>query len=287
MGGIFTTGVSTVEQSTAIGHPASDAGHPPTSPHPIKQHLLMINALLAGLFLLIAWILSFFQETASLERLFTTLAFVTGGVPALRSVWASVRKWTINIDVLMLLGAGLAAIVGSMFEGAMLLFLFALSAGLERYALQRTQTAIHALRKLSPLEATLIKDGETCRVPLREVEIGATILIRPGEKVPLDGTVEEGASTINESAITGESIPRDAGLGDEVFAGTQNLDGRLIVRATRLVDDTTLARVISMVADAQHRPPRVQRLIDRIGPRYSIVVIAASIMVVIALREEA
>ncbi len=243
----------------------------------IANHIGFIIAVGSGMSLLIAWILSVSGGPKPLEGLFTLLAFSIAGIPALESVWGKLRTFTIDIDLLMLLGAGLAAYVGSPFEGALLLFLFALSGGLEAYALGRTQRAIVALRDLAPKVATVIEDGSLVRVSLRQVRVGACVLVRPGEKVPVDGTVLRGSSSVDESAITGESIPRDCGEGDTVLAGTQNVNGRLEVRVTKLAADTTLARIVELVTSARHHPARAQRLIDRIGPTYSIVVILAAV----------
>jgi len=238
-----------------------------------------IIAAAAGLFLLAAWTVQRFAGPAPLFWLFTLFAFAIAGVPAAQTVWSKLKRLRIDIDLLMLLGAGLAAWIGSPFEGALLLFLFALSGALEEFALRRTQSAIIALRELAPKFAMVLDECGSRRVPLRQVPIGGRILIRPGEKVPLDGTVEGGQSSVDESAITGESIPRDCAAGDTVLAGTQNLNGRLEVRVTKLVADTTLARIVHLVTEARHHPARAQRLIDRIGPTYSLSVIAAAFVV--------
>ena len=245
----------------------------------IAQHLGLIIAGSAGTCLLAALILSRTGGPEPLEHLCTFLAFVIAGLPALAAVREKVARLRIDIDVLMLLGAGLAAYVGNPFEGALLLFLFALSGGLEAYALRRTQRAIVALRDLSPTEATLIEGKTLNRVPLRQVPIGALLLVKPGEKVPLDGTVLRGGSSVDESAITGESMPRDCNVGDSVFAGTQNLNGRLEVRVTKLASDTTLAKIVELVTSARQRPTKAQRLIDRIGPVYSIAVVVGAVLV--------
>ncbi len=250
---------------------------------PISQRIAhqmgMIVAAGAGVCLFITWTVGRTGGPQPLQWLFTFLAFAIAGVPALETVWSKLKALRIDIDLLMLLGAVLAAYIGSPFEGALLLFLFALSGGLEEYALRRTQTAIVALRGLAPKDAIRIDGDTTVWVPLRQIPMGACILVRPGEKVPLDGTVIAGSSSLDESAITGESIPRDAGVGDTVLAGTQNLNGRLEVRVTKLAADTTLARIVHLVTEARHHPARTQRLIDRVGPTYSGVVIVAAITV--------
>ena len=247
----------------------------------IARHSDLIIAGGAGVCLLSAWILKLASVAPPLQNLLILLAFTIAGIPALSVVWGKLQKFRIDVDLLMLLGAGLAAFIGSPFEGALLLFLFSLSGGLEGFALQRTQRAIVALRKLAPTEATLLEDGETRRVPLRRVEVGATVLVRPGEKLPVDGEVIGGNSSVDESALTGESIPRDCQPGDTVYAGTQNLHGRLELRVTKKTTDTTLAKIVDLVTEARLHPARAQRLIDRIGPTYSIAVIASSVAVVL------
>ena len=248
----------------------------------VDRHMDLIIAVGAGLALATAWVLSMIDGPEPLRNLFILIAFAVAGTPALNKVWGKLRSLRIDVDLLMLLGAGLAAYIGSPFEGALLLFLFALSGGLESYALRRTQSAIVALRDLAPTEATLLEGTATRRVLLKRVPIGATVLVRPGEKLPFDGVVTGGSSSVDEAAITGESIPRACAVGDSVFAGTSNLDGRLEVKVTRLASDTTLARIVKLVTEARHHPAKAQRLIDRIGPAYSIIIISASIGVGLA-----
>lgn len=245
----------------------------------IERRMEMIIAAGAGLFLAAAWLISLFGGPGSLRNLFILLSFAIAGIPALTEVWDKVRQFRIDIDLLMLLGACLAAYIGSPFEGALLLFLFALAGAMESFSLRRTQAAIVALRELAPTDATVLRDGGQCRMALRQVSIGNVVLVRPGEKVPLDGEVVAGSSSVNESAITGESVPRECVVGDVVFAGTQNVDGRLEVRVTKLAGDTALAKIVELVTEARQHPARAQRLIDRIGPVYSLAVIGGSVAV--------
>jgi len=258
--------------------PSSEVFYTPSARR-IARHLSLIIAAASGAGLLAAWIISLTGGPQPLRNLFTLLSFAIAGIPALSQVWEKLSQFKIDIDLLMLLGAGLAVWIGSPFEGALLLFLFALSGGLEHFALRRTQSAIIALRKLAPTEAFVLEDGHPRRVPLRQVSVGACVLVKPGEKVPLDGEVVGGSSSVDESAITGESVPRECVIGHTVFAGTQNIDGRLEVRVTKTAADTTLAKIVKLVTEARHQPARAQRLIDRIGPTYSVVVIAAAVAV--------
>jgi len=248
----------------------------------IARNIELIIAAAAGLSLLCAWMISLASGPRPLRDLFILLTFAIAGVPALVEVWEKLRRLRIDVDLLMLLGAVLAAYIGSPFEGALLLFLFALAGGMESYALRRTQAAVVALHDLSPTEATVMEHDATRRVSVRHVDVGTRILVRPGETVPLDGEVVAGSSSIDQSAITGESVPRDVAAGDAVFAGTQNVNGRLEVKVTKRAADTTLAKIVALVTEARHHPATAQRLIDRIGPTYSVIVIAASFAVPVA-----
>ncbi|NOS99919.1 MAG: cation-translocating P-type ATPase [Phycisphaerales bacterium] len=250
----------------------------------IERRMPLIIAFSAGVLLAVSFIGSRFALPRPLVHLTTMLAFAVAAIPALSSVWESLRRLRIDIDVLMLLGAGLAAVIGSPFEGALLLFLFALSGALEEFALDRTQSAIVTLHNLVPLDAIVLRDSGPVRVPLNRIALGERVLVRPGDRVPLDGAVVEGASSVNEAAITGESVPRDKNIGDDVYAGTSNLNGRLVVRVTKSSRDTTLARILTLVTEARHQRAAVQRLIDRIGPVYSTSVIGVSIVAGVVLH---
>ncbi len=250
----------------------------------IERQLPLIVAGSAGLFLVAAYLASKTGAPTALVHLLTLCAFAIAAIPALESVWESLSELRVDIDVLMLLGACLAALIGSPLEGALLLFLFALSGALEEHALARTQAAIVSLHNMMPSEATVLIQGEPRRRPLNRVEVGALVLVRPGDKIPLDGEIVEGASAVNEAAITGESVPRDKEAGDAVFAGTSNVSGRLVVRVTKRSADTTFARILRLVTEARHKRANTQRLIDRIGPTYSTGVIAFSVLSGLAMH---
>jgi len=249
----------------------------------LARHMPLLSAGAAAAFLLAAFLAERLGAARPMVQLLILGAFAIAGLPALSSVWESVQRPKIDIDLLMLLGAVLAAVIGSPMEGALLLVLFALSGALEAYALQRTESAIVGLRKLSPSAAVLLTEAGPQQVSLQEVGLGQSVLIRPGDRVPLDGRVVEGASAVDESAITGESVPRDKAPGDPVFAGTVNTSGRLVVEVTKLAGDTTLARIVKLVTEARHRKARTERLIDRLGPPYSVGVILFSVAVGLAL----
>jgi Cd2+/Zn2+-exporting ATPase len=204
------------------------------------------------------------------------IAYVGGGWQTTRIAWQSLMHRELNIDVLMLLAAGGSALLGEFAEGAVLLFLFSLSHALESYILGHTRNAIRGLMELTPDVACVIRDRAEVSVAVDQVAVGDVILIRPAERVPLDGLVESGQSSVNEAPMTGESLPVDKVRGDRVLAGSLNLDGVLTVRVQRAVNDTTLSRMVELVKHAQSAAANSERFTDWFGSRYPWVVIAAS-----------
>jgi len=183
---------------------------------------------------------------------FFALAYVAGGtfatIEALRDLFL---EHTVSVDFLMITAAIGAAIVGHWEEGAILLGLFSTSNALEHHALGRTQRAVRALMELSPEVATVLRDGQERVVPVEELRLGEVVLVRPGERVAVDGCVLVGETAIDQSAITGESIPVAKRVGDTCFAGTINSHGAIQVRVDRLHQESTLAKIVQFVEQAQ------------------------------------
>ncbi len=216
-------------------------------------------------------------------HLLYVLAYLFGGYAASRSAWRALRAGRIDINLLMLLSAAGAAVLDAWDEGAVLLFLFSLSNTLEFYAMARTRHAIESLMQLRPDRALVRRpDGEVV-VGVDRVAVGEIIVVRPGERIPLDGRVTAGISDVDQAPITGESVPVSKGPGEGVFAGTINGPGLLEIEVTKLAGESTLARIIKLVAEAQGQRAPTQRLIDRVGQPYAIGIIAASAAVAIGL----
>jgi len=196
------------------------------------------------------------------------VSYVFGGWYGLRAGLETLRHRAVDIDLLMILAAVGALAIGAPFEGAMLLFLFSLSNVLQHYAIGRSRRAIEALMTLRPEEARVRRNDEEVSVPIDDVDLGDVFVVRPGDRVPLDGEVVAGESAIDQSALTGESMPVRKAPGDEVYGGTINEDGSLDVRVTRRATESAIARLIRMVEDAQGQKAQTQRLIDRLEQPY-------------------
>lgn len=173
----------------------------------------------------------------------------------------------------MVLAALGAAIVDQWHEGAILLFLFSLSNVLQAYAMDRSRNAIRALMKLRPDKATVRRGSEIAVVPVEQLQVGDVVLIRPGERLPIDGIVIEGSSSVDQAAITGESVPVMKHQGDPVFAGTVNQNGSLDIRTTHPASDSTIARIIKLVEQAQGSRAKTQNFMEIFEQRYALLVI--------------
>lgn len=188
---------------------------------------------------------------------------------------------SLDMNALMTIAATGAWIIGDHAEAAATMFLFAVAELLEGYSTDRARNAIRALMELSPLEARVVRDGRECLVGVDQVAVGESVLVRPGEKLPVDGVVIEGRSCINQAPITGESMPVDKEPGSEVFAGTLNSQGALTIRSGKPANDSTIARIIHAVEEAQGSRSPSQRFVDRFARIYTPVVVAVAVLVAV------
>ncbi len=215
-------------------------------------------------------------------------SFAAGGYTGVRETLLGIREGKFDIDFLMTAAAFGAALIGEWEEGALLLFLFTLSGALETFALDRTRHAIEALSELRPAVARVLRsdpsldlageDAVEVEVPVEELLLGDRIAVRPGERLPMDGSVLRGRSTVDQSPITGESVPVQKEEGDPVFAGTINGTGALLVEVTRLASESTLSKIIKLVAEAQEDATPTQRFIDRFSQPYTLAVIGSTLL---------
>ncbi|AFG36818.1 heavy metal translocating P-type ATPase [Spirochaeta africana] len=211
---------------------------------------------------------------------FYGLAYLFGGYFGVRASIDSLQAKRVDIDLLMVLAALGAAGVGAPFEGALLLFLFSLSNVLQDFALDRTRSAIKALSRLRP-DTALVVDAPDSQhgnlVPVEKISIDTLVQVKPGSRIPLDGVIVRGASSIDQSSITGESLPVEKTEGAEVLAGTINQDGEFVLRVTKTSSDSTIARVITLVEQAREQQAKTERFLDRFEQYYAWVVIGITI----------
>ena len=210
---------------------------------------------------------------AQIVMVLNILSYAAGGYYGARTALESLRQGEIDVDLLMILAALGAAVVNEWQEGATLLFLFSLSNVLQDYAIGRSRSAIRSLLKLYPDVAKVKRGDSVIKLPIDQIRIGDTVLIEPGERLPVDGEVVAGASAVDESPITGESIPVDKSAGAAVYAGTLNTLGSLDVRALRSAADTTLSRIIHLVEEAQASKAPTERFLERFEQAYARLII--------------
>ncbi|MEN6342455.1 MAG: cation-translocating P-type ATPase [Methanospirillum sp.] len=208
-------------------------------------------------------------------------AAVIGGASILRGAARAVFAHRPDMSVLMTVAATGAFLIGAGAEGASVMVLYSLAEFLEEYAEQRAARSIGSLLALAPETATIRRDGREEIVHVHAVEVGETALVRPGEKVPLDGTVTAGESSVDQAAITGESVPVGKAVGDQVFAGTLNGEGYLEVRVDRPSASSTLARIAAFVREAQERQSPTEAFIVRFSRVYTPVVLAGAVLVAV------
>jgi Cd2+/Zn2+-exporting ATPase len=208
-------------------------------------------------------------------------AVVLGGIPTARRAWASLRARHLDIHVLMIVAVIGAVILQEWAEAASVVFLFALAQLLEAGAMERARGAIRALMELSPADALVRRDGRQERVPIDTVVPGDVVLVGPGEKVPVDGRVIDGTSYVNQAPVTGESLPAEKTSGDEVFAGSINGRGALDISVTRRRRDSTLARIIHLVEQAQSQRAPSQTFVDRFARVYTPIVLILAVLVAV------
>lgn len=234
------------------------------------------RSLIAGLLLIAHWIIGAMVEPEpSWSWLLAAVACVIAGWHPLETSIRQIVARTLDIDVLMIVAAIGACAIGQWTEAGVLLFLFSLSHGLEGLATERASSAISALAELAPTEATRALDGTEERVPVSALAVGDVIIVRPGERFPIDGTVIDGTSSVDQSPMTGESVPVRKAAGDECFAGTLNGEGLLRVRAVRAAGETMMARMARLVEEGQANRGVAQRLTARFTRIYTPVVLLA------------
>ena len=268
------------ETDDHTGHDHAPGAHGHAHGGIFGERTELIFAVLSGVCVGLGWVLEAFTDVTEWVPLALFVgAYFFGGWFTVREAWDSVRAGRFEIDFLMLVAAAGAAALGEWFEGALLLFLFSIGHALEGYAMGRARKAIEALGELAPDTATVRRDGTEREVPVEELAVGDTVIVKTNERLPADGFVVKGTSAVNQAPVTGESVPVDKRPVDDaeaalenpqaldadhrVFAGTINGSGALEVVVTKTANESTLARVVQMVTEAETERSPTQRFTDR------------------------
>ena len=244
----------------------------------MRQVSVAVSGVFTGLGLLMQWMK---LGPALAANIAFGIAIVAGGWFIAPKAWRAVRRLALDMNVLMTVAVAGAMAIGEFSEGAAVTFLFALSELLEAFSLARARKAVQALMQLTPETALLKKGADFREVPVAEVAVGATIAVKSGSRVPLDGVVTVGESAINQAPITGESMPVEKKPGDTVFAGTINGAGSLEIQTTKAHTDTTIAKIIHLVEEAQAQKAPSQRFVDVFARYYTPSVMVAALFVML------
>lgn len=233
----------------------------------------------SGLLMLIAWVVSGWSEVFSI--ILYVISYALGGwITAKEGVETLVKEHDLDVNLLMIAAALGAASIGYWNEGAMLIFIFALSGALESYTMERSKKDISSLMALKPATAVRIEKGIMSEVAIDLLAVGDLLLVRPGELIPADGTIYQGESAVNQASITGESLPVEKTVGSEVFAGTINGEGPLYIEVKNSAGNTLFAKIIKMVEEAETEVPESQRFIKRLESIYARLVVAATVALI-------
>ncbi|XQY93209.1 heavy metal translocating P-type ATPase [Metabacillus sp. HB246100] len=246
------------------------------------EHIELVNAIISGVLILLGWMFNHQGNEVISIPLFI-LAFLIGGyAKAKEGIEETIAEKKLNVELLMIFAAIGSAIIGYWAEGAILIFIFALSGALETYTMNKSQREIYALMSLQPEEAVLLVNGKETKVQVEALTIGDTIVVKPGERVPADGVILTGKTNIDQAAITGESMPIEKNEHDEVFAGTVNGNGSITIKVTKKSTETMFHKIVELVQSAQSEKSPSQQFIEKFEGTYVKAVLAlVAIMMVL------
>ena len=243
-----------------------------------RTHIELIASILSGILIIIAFTLEL-QDYLTYSVITYLLAFGIGGyAKAKYGILKTLEDKQLNVEILMILAAVGSSIIGYWTEGAILIFIFSLSGALETYTMNKSRKEITSLMEIKPEAAWLMKDGQTVRVPLNELDTGDVIVVKPGERIPVDGVLQTGQTAVDESAISGEAYPVSKYGEDELFAGTVNLSGAITMEMTKPSSETMFQKIIDLVQSAQSEKSPSQQFIERFEGRYVKIVLLVFVL---------
>ncbi|SUV06258.1 ATPase P [Cytobacillus firmus] len=237
---------------------------------------------LSAFILIVSWLLS---EQYGEDHLYPitgyAAAIIIGGYTLFLKGFKNLARLNFDMSTLMTIAIIGAAIIGEWGEGAMVVILFAISEALERFSMEKARQSIESLMDIAPKEALIKRDNKEMRIHVDDIQIGDIMIVKPGEKLAMDGLVMKGTSSLNQAAITGESVPAVKTAGDEVFAGTLNEEGFLEVKVTKHAEDTTIAKIIHLVEEAQAEKAPSQQFVDKFARYYTPAIIVLAFLIAV------
>ncbi|MHA1401792.1 MAG: heavy metal translocating P-type ATPase [Candidatus Heimdallarchaeaceae archaeon] len=246
-----------------------------------RENRDLLFGLIGALFLVVGLILEVFS-IPHFHPIFLAVAIGIGGIPVYIKAFAAIKAKTIDIDLLMVIAIIGAAIIGEWEEAAEIVILFSFAELLEAYSMDKARNAIRELMDLTPPTAIKLIEGEKHKVvPVEELVVGDKISVKPGGKIPVDGKIEWGNSSIDQSAITGESKPIDKTVGDHVYAGSINLDGYLVIRVTSMPSESTIARIIKMIEEAENKKAKTELFIQKFAKYYTPIMVGFAFLITV------
>jgi Cd2+/Zn2+-exporting ATPase len=277
-----TTSLEALKQKLdTLGFPPQAGLSMPEQPKPWKNPKVL-TSLASGFLLLIGWLIGLGGVPEIISTVLYAAAILIGGYYFGREALEElIFEREIGIELLMAVAAVVAAIMGQVAEGAMLVFLYSISEAAEGYTEEKTRAAVKALMDLAPKVALVSRDGVEVEIPVEELVVGDIFIVKPGQSIATDGDILTGSTSVNQAPVTGESIPVEKQPGDPVFAGSINGEGALEIQATKTFAENTISRIINMVEEAQERKGKSQRFIERFGARYSPAVLLIGILIAV------
>lgn len=231
----------------------------------LKKNPAMVATLISGILILLGWMLKFTSQETLTTLIFLSSFIIGGFKQAKEGFIDTIQTKQLNVDILMVLAAVGASIIGYWMEGALLIFIFSLSGSLEEYATNKSTEAIASLMNMQPETALKIQmDGVTKEVPIESLSISDLVFVPKGASIPIDGTIEKGNAIIDEAAISGEPLPVEKTIGEDIFGGTINLGEGITLKVSKDVKDTLFAKIIRLVEEAQNTPSKTASMIKKL-----------------------
>ncbi|MEK4191432.1 heavy metal translocating P-type ATPase [Paenibacillus sp. FSL L8-0494] len=284
---VYVTGTTTIEELEKAGSfenlKIRDEKEQRVEREPFWKQKENIKVYISAMLLVISWFLGEqFGEEHLLPMIGYAASILIGGYSLFIKGLKNLSRLNFDMNTLMTIAILGAAVIGEWGEGATVVILFAISEALERYSMDKARQSIESLMDIAPKEALIRRGNEEMMIHVDDIQVGDIMIVKPGQKLAMDGTVIKGTSTLNQAAITGESVPVTKTIDDEVFAGTLNEEGLLEVQVSKRVEDTTLSKIIHLVEEAQAERAPSQAFVDKFAKYYTPAIVILALLIAVA-----